>query len=61
MQDKKQITFNNKIEKVMAVAAALVLWQLAAVLIGEEILLVSPLKVASRLSQLIFEAEFWGA
>jgi len=61
MQDKKQITFNNKIEKVMAVAAALVLWQLAAVLIGEEILLVSPLKVAVRLSELVFETEFWGA
>ena len=61
MQDKKQITFNNKIEKVMAVAAALVLWQLAAVLIGEEILLVSPLKVASRLAELVFETEFWSA
>ena len=48
MQDRKQTTFNNKIEKVMAVAAALVLWQLAAVLIGEEILLVSPLKVVQR-------------
>ena len=61
MQDKKQITLNNKIEKVMAVAAAVLLWQLAAVLIGEEILLVSPLKVVSRLSELVFEAEFWGA
>lgn len=45
----------------MAVAAALVLWQLAAVLIGEEILLVSPLKVASRLAELVFETEFWSA
>lgn len=61
MQDNKQFTLNNKIEKVLAVAAALLLWQLAAVIIGEEILLVSPIKVLSRLSQLVFEAEFWGA
>ena len=61
MQDKKQTIFNNKIEKVMAVAAALVLWQLAAVYIGEDILLVSPVKVVSRLSHLVLEAEFWGA
>lgn len=61
MQDNKQFTLNNKIEKVLAVAAALLLWQLAAVIIGEEILLVSPIKVISRLSQLVFEAEFWGA
>ncbi len=61
MQDKKQTFLNSKIEKVSAVAAALVLWQLAAVLIGEEVLLVSPVKVLSRLSELIFETEFWTA
>lgn len=61
MQDKKQTTLNNKFEKVLAVAAALVLWQLAAVFIGEEILLVSPFKVLHRLSELVFEPEFWSA
>lgn len=45
----------------MAVAAALVLWQLAAVFIGEEVLLVSPLKVIGRLSHLVFEVSFWSA
>ncbi len=50
----------NRLEKILAVAAAVLLWQLAAVAIGEEVLLVSPLKVVLRLSELIFEAEFWG-
>lgn len=45
----------------MAVAAAVVLWQLAAVYIGEEVLLVSPLKVAVRLWELVFTAQFWSA
>lgn len=51
----------SKIEKVIAVAAALVLWQLASIIIGEEVLLVSPLKVLVRLSELVFEKEFYGA
>ena len=50
----------NRLEKILAVATAVLLWQLAAVTIGEEVLLVSPLKVLLRLSELIFEAEFWG-
>lgn len=45
----------------MAVATAVVLWQLAAVYIGEEVLLVSPLKVVSRLCELVFTQEFWSA
>ena len=51
----------SKIDKIIAVAAALVLWQLASVIIGEEVLLVSPLKVLVRLSELIFEKEFYNA
>ena len=61
MQDKKQFTLNNKTEKVMAVAAAVVLWQLAAVFIGEEVLLVSPFKVLQRLTELVFQPDFWSA
>ncbi|MBE6893983.1 MAG: ABC transporter permease subunit [Ruminococcaceae bacterium] len=51
----------SKIEKLMAVAAALLLWQLASVIIGEEVLLVSPLKVLVRLSHLVFEKAFYSA
>ena len=51
----------SKIEKIIAVAAALVLWQLASMAIGEEVLLVSPLKVLVRLSELVFEKEFYAA
>ena len=50
----------TRFEKILAVATAVLLWQLAAVTIGEEVLLVSPFKVLLRLSELIFEAEFWG-
>ena len=51
----------TKFEKFAAVAAAIVLWQLLSVIIGEEVLLVSPLKVLVRLSELVFEKEFYGA
>ena len=51
----------SKFEKFAAVAAAIVLWQLASMIIGEEVLLVSPLKVLVRLSELIFEKEFYNA
>ncbi|MBQ7283382.1 MAG: ABC transporter permease subunit, partial [Oscillospiraceae bacterium] len=51
----------SKIEKFAAVAAALMLWHLASVSIGEEVLLVSPLKVLVRLSELVFEKEFYAA
>lgn len=50
---------NSKIEKFAAVAAALVLWQLAAVIINEKVLLVSPVAVLFRLAELIFEREFY--
>ena len=50
----------TRFEKILAVATAVLLWQLAAVIIGEEVLLVSPFRVLLRLSELIFEAEFWG-
>ena len=50
---------NSKIEKFAAVAAALVLWQLAAMIINEKVLLVSPAAVLFRLAELIFEREFY--
>jgi len=50
----------TRFEKILAVTTAILLWQLAAVTIGEEVLLVSPFRVLLRLSELIFEAEFWG-
>jgi NitT/TauT family transport system permease protein len=59
MYNKPTVT-RARFEKILAVAAAVMLWQLAAVIIGEEVLLVSPLKVLIRLSEMIFEAQFWG-
>ncbi len=52
---------NTKFEKILSVATALLLWQLVAVIISEEVLLVSPVKVFIRLSELIFEKSFWSA
>ena len=51
----------TKIEKITAVAAALLLWQLISIIIGEEVLLVSPFKVIARLSELVLEKEFYSA
>ena len=51
----------TKIEKITAVAAALLLWQLISMIIGEEVLLVSPFKVIARLSELVLEKEFYSA
>ncbi len=49
----------NFIAKAGAVVIALALWQIAAVAVDSEILLVSPLDVVLRLKTLITEADFW--
>lgn len=49
------------IKKTAAVLLALLVWQAAASYIDEKLLLVSPLQVVVRLSELCKEAEFWGA
>ncbi len=46
------------VAKLFSVLLALVLWQIAAVYIGSDILLVSPLQVASRLGELLKEQDF---
>lgn len=45
--------------KFWAVAVLLILWQLAAMLIGQDILLASPVEVFLRLLQLIVQWDFW--
>lgn len=53
---------NNKtIWKILSVILALGLWQLAAMTIGMDILLVSPLKVAARLGTIWLEPGFWSS
>lgn len=44
-----------------AVAFWLIVWEIASISIGQEILLVSPVDVLIKISQLIFEGEFWHA
>ena len=49
----------KRIIRLWAVAAWLVIWQALSMYIGHDILLVSPLSVAHRLSQLVRETGFW--
>lgn len=53
MRNKKAI------EKCISVLAALLVWQMAAMWMQEELLLVSPVKVVKRLMSLCIEYEFW--
>ena len=46
------------IGRAAAIAAALLLWHLAARAVGQRLLLVSPADVAVRLGQLVFEKGF---
>ncbi len=53
------ILHSNRVQKAAAVLAALVVWQLAAAVVNESIILVSPVDVTKRLSELVFVQEFW--
>ena len=55
----KSSTIDEKIKYTLCVIFYLLLWQIVSMWIGEEILLVSPIKVLIRLSELVFELEFW--
>lgn len=57
IQDKKRI--RNFIEKAAAVAAALLIWQLAAMWLNQKILLVTPGSAVRTLIDLIAEGSFW--
>ncbi len=49
----------KKLEYVAAVMAALILWQILAMIVGNKLLLVTPFVVLKRLVQLIPTTEFW--
>ncbi|MEG1849961.1 MAG: ABC transporter permease subunit [Oscillospiraceae bacterium] len=49
------------LEKAAAVLLALAVWQLGAALLGNQLLLVSPLAVLRRLLTLLLEPDFYGA
>ncbi|MBR4807786.1 MAG: ABC transporter permease subunit [Lachnospiraceae bacterium] len=56
---KISIINSKQIEKVCAIVIALLVWHLAAVALGQEILLVSPIRVIQQLSVLCREMSFW--
>ena len=49
----------DKVKYTLSVFLYLIIWQMVAMWIGEEILLVSPIKVILRLKELFFEREYW--
>ena len=59
MKDKQKI--RDIIEKALAVLLAIGIWQVGAMALGKDILLVSPIATAQRLFELVFEPGFWGA
>ncbi len=59
MRDKQK--FKDITEKALAVLLAIGIWQAGAMVLGKDILLVSPIATAQRLSELVFEPGFWGA
>ena len=61
MAHKKTDVQNQKAAKLLAAFLALCLWQLAAVLVDNRLLLVGPLQVAGRLWQLLGEQTTWQA
>ena len=61
MAHKKTDFQNQKAAKFLAAFLALCLWQLAAVLVDNRLLLVGPLQVAGRLWQLLGEQTTWQA
>lgn len=54
-------TTQNRLIKLLAVLFWLVVWQVASLIIGEEIFLPSPLAVLLRLASIVTEDGFWGA
>ena len=56
---KTSIINSKQSEKVCAIVIALLVWHLAAVALGQEILLVSPIRVIQQLSVLCREMSFW--
>lgn len=56
---KRSITDNRAIRRTLAAILWLALWQLAAMSVGQPILLASPASVLARFIQLILTADFW--
>ena len=50
---------NRTVVRPWAVAVWLLIWEAASILIGQEILLVSPVSVVVKLKSLVFESNFW--
>lgn len=59
MKDSSTKGENKFIKKIAAILFWLIIWQIASMVISEEVLLVSPLRVFNRLLELLPEGNFW--
>lgn len=50
---------NKKFDKIAAVIAAIAVWQIVAMIIGNSLLLATPMVVARRLAELSLSMDFW--
>ncbi len=55
---KSSTTTQNKLIKLFSIAFWLIVWQVATVVIGEEIFLPSPLAVVKRMTELVIQEDF---
>lgn len=58
-KNREKNSFPQKIEKAVAIAAALLVWQIAAMLLDQKILLASPVDVLKTLGSLVLTPDFW--
>ncbi len=59
MKDSSTQRENKLIKKIAAIVFWVIIWQIASMIISEEVLLVSPLRVFNRLLELLPEMYFW--
>ena len=61
MRSRNGRTKRTRLERLLAVFAALLIWQAAAMLLDETVLLATPIRVAQELCVMVTEADFWSA
>ena len=61
MKKSNRTPKRTRIERLCAVFIALLIWQAAAMILDESILLATPIRVAKELCELVVKADFWSA
>lgn len=61
MKNRSRTPKRTRIERLCAVFVALLIWQAAAMLLDETVLLATPVRVAQELCEMVTEPDFWSA